>query len=280
VLHTFIYHAVDGTLGDHWYPVAPLSSFNFSWVILDGDNVPDPSTSYYVPQADSLTTLVEGHSAYKTFRTCPNNDELFLPWNPRIKVVLNNAANQPIDSVAANDVFVLLNGGTPAQGFAADGADSVIATNAYNSEHGCPDLTSIPADTMTTSTGTTWITFPGFSSAAHAVRDPSRKWGHYDSDLPVYALGVKLQGRYTSSSDNGTYTLRIKNVDWTGGLGTTVNAGEAVTVSDYNGIWNSLGVNNTISYWKDLNFDGTVSFTDGNIASQHLNHQCDYPNGD
>jgi len=62
-------------------------------------------------------------------------------------------------------------------------------------------------------------------------------------------------------------------------LGTTLNQGEAVTVSDFNGVKNALGINNAIScYWKDFDSDGVVSLPNLNMISCHLNHDCDTPN--
>ncbi|HLQ67246.1 MAG TPA: hypothetical protein VK123_08460, partial [Candidatus Limnocylindrales bacterium] len=67
-------------------------------------------------------------------------------------------------------------------------------------------------------------------------------------------------------------------IDWTGGLGTTLNQGEAVTVTDFNGIANGIGINNAISYWKDFDSLSGVTATDLNIITSHLNHDCDSPN--
>ena len=45
----------------------------------------------------------------------------------------------------------------------------------------------------------------------------------------MYVLGFELSGRETSGPANGTYTLRIKNFDWAGGLGAFMNQGEVVS---------------------------------------------------
>ena len=73
------------------------------------------------------------------------------------------------------------------------------------------------------------------------------------------------------------YVLRIRNCDWTGGLGTLTNQGETVTSNDFNGVATSLGVNNAVSYWKDLNGSGAVDTVDLSIITAHLNHNCTAP---
>jgi len=242
--------------------------------------IPDPGNSYFVPQSGPVGLPAEGQQAYKYFRQCPNNDGgsvLPTTQSPRIKVVLRDAANQPLPGVTADDVLVLLNGGTPAQSLIGDGADSVIASAAMNPTEGCPDLRYLTADSTTDAVGTTYVTFSGHSSPGHGLEDPSRKWGHYDSELPIYARTVRLSGRETTASANGTYVLRIKSMDWTGGLGTTLNQGETVTITDFNGVANMLGVNNAISYWKDFNSENGVDGVDLNIITRHVNHNCETP---
>jgi hypothetical protein len=164
--------------------------------------------------------------------------------------------------------------------FSGVGADSVVANSQYNPTPLCPDVRCVAADAPTDASGTTYITFTGSDVATPGVgvRNANRKWGHYDTDLPVYALGFKLSGRLTTGSLNGTYTLRIKSLDWTGGLGTTLNQGESVTVTDFNGISNGININNAISYWKDFNTSGGVTVVDLNIIQAHLLHDCDTPN--
>jgi hypothetical protein len=197
-------------------------------------------------------------------------------------VVVRDASGSGIFGIAASDVLVLFNGGTAEQGFSDfyGGADSVISNSQFNLAPLCPDVRFVNADGPTDSMGTTYITFTGSDPATPGVgvRDAYRKWGHYDSELPVYVLGFKLSGRLTTESLNGTYTLRIKNVDWTGGLSTMLNQGETVTVTDFNGIMNAIGIDNAISYWKDFDTSGAVTVTDLNIINQHLNHDCDSPN--
>ena len=185
-----------------------------------------------------------------------------------------------IPGVPGADVCVLFNGGTAAQGFSGVGADSVISNSQWNPSPLCPDVRCVSADIPTDATGTTYITFTGSDGVTPGVgvRNPNRKWGHYDNDLPVYALGFKLSGRLTTGSANGTYVLRIKSFDWTGGLGALTNQGEAVTVTDFNGVSNTIGVNNAISYWKDFDFSGSVAVADLNLITNHLNHNCGTPN--
>ena len=241
-------------------------------------DVPSTALSYYVPQAGPVASPVEGQDAIAFFRMCPNNDGgTSLPNSARIKVVVRNAANLPIVGVAAADIGFLLNGGTPTQGFSGIGADSVISNSQYNPL--CPDVRWVTADAATNAQGVTYITFTGANVAAPGVgsRDVFRKWGHYDSELPVYVVGFTFQGRLTSAASNRSYTLRIKNLDWTGGLG-TVAGGEAVTVTDFNGLSNAIGVDNAWSYWKDFDSSGSVGVSDMNLMTNHLTHDCDTPN--
>ena len=55
------------------------------------------------------------------------------------------------------------------------------------------------------------------------------------------------------------------------------NQGEMVTVNDFNGVSNSIGVNNEVSYWKDFDYSGSVNITDENMILNHLNHNCGNP---
>jgi len=243
--------------------------------------VPDVSTSFYVPQTGTVATPTEGTNAARLFRMCPNNEGgTSLPNNSRVKVVVRDVNGNGIPGVAAADVCVAFNGGTTAQGFSGVGADSVIANSQWNPTPLCPDVRCVSADIPTDATGTTYITFTGSDGVTPGVgvRNANRKWGHYDTDLPVYALGFKLSGRLTTGSANGTYVLRIKSFDWTGGLGALTNQGEAVTVTDFNGVSNTIGVNNAISYWKDFDFSGSVAVADLNLITNHLNHDCDTGN--
>ena len=250
--------------------------------------VPYPANSFYVPQAGSTAAPLEGTSSpnpsFRFFRACPNNDGgASLPNNARIKVVVHDAADNGIDRIAAADIWLLFNGGTPAQGFSGVGADSVVSNSQFNQTPLCPDVRFVQADAPTDMTGTTFITFTGSTLGSPGVgtRDPSRKWGHYDTEIPLYVLGFKISGRLTTESANGTYALRIKNFDWTGGLGTTLSQGETVTAADFNGVAVGMGVDNAISYWKDFDYTGgpgAVGITDFNAISAHVGHDCDSPN--
>jgi len=243
-------------------------------------DIPDVTNSFYVPQVGSVSAPTEGTVAIRLFRMCPNNDGgSSLPNSARIKVVVRDGNGNGIAGIAAADVCVLFNGGTSMQSFGGVGADSVIANSQFNPSASCPDIRTMPADAATDATGTTYITFTGAVASAPGVgvRSSSRKWGHYDTELPVYVSGFKLSGRLTTGSANGTYTLQIKNVDWTGGLGTTMNQGEAVSVTDFNGIANGIGINNAISYWKDFDSLGGVTATDLNIMTNHFLHDCNSP---
>ncbi len=239
------------------------------------------SLSFFVPQSGAVATPSEGTLATRFFRVCPNNDGgSSLPSSARIKVVLRDSDGLPIAGVAAADVCILLNGGTAAQGYAGIGADSVIANSTYNPDPLCPDVTCIAADAATDVSGVTYITFTGAAAGSPGVgvRDATRKWGHYDSELPVYALGTHLQGRLTSASANGTYVLQIKNFDVVDGLDLDLNAGEAVTIADKQSFAYGVNLSTPVSFWLDLDSSGSVTATDFNIMLSHFNHDCDTPN--
>ena len=242
-------------------------------------DVPYAPFSYYVPQAGPIEAPVEGNAAIRYFRMCPNNDgATSLPNSARIKVVVRNGANRPIDWVDGGDVVAVLNGGTPEQGFSGVGADSIVSNSQYNPI--CPDVRVISADGPTDPDGVTYITFRGTEPGTRGVgvRNPLRKWGHYDSKIPVYVVGFELSGRLTSEAANGTYTLQIKNYDHTGGLGTTMGQGEAVTSADFNAIANNIGVNNALTWWRDFDSEGGIAATDFNLIAAHATHDCDTPN--
>jgi hypothetical protein len=253
-----------------------------AWIVPAAQaGVPEPGLSFYVPQVGTTATPTEGAVAIRLFRMCPNNDGgASLPNSARIKVVVRDVNGNGIPGIAAADICVLFNGGTPAQGFSGVGADSVISSGQFNPTPLCPDVRCVAADAATDATGTTFITFTGAdaSNPGVGVRNANRKWGHYDTELPVFALGFKLSGRLTTGSANGSYVLRIKSFDHTGGLGTVLNQGETVTATDFNAIANGIGVNNAVSYWRDLDTSGAVNAADLNIISAHLNHDCDTPN--
>jgi hypothetical protein len=242
--------------------------------------VPDVTQSFYVPQMGSTTTPIEGSSALGQFKACPNNDGgTSLGNSARIKVVVRDVNGNPIPGIAAADICVLFNGGTVAQGFTGVGADSVLASNLYNPS--CPDVRCVAADAPTDETGTAYITFQGADPAAPgvAVRDANRKWGHYDSELPVYVLGFKIQGRLTTAGANGSYVLRIKNFDVSlaQGFGTTpgTDAGERVNSFDLNLMVSRLGKSGSLfDYWLDYNNTSTLNGFDLNLMVAHLGHDC------
>jgi len=243
--------------------------------------IPDVANSFFVPQRGSIGTPIEGTTALTSFRTCPNNDA----WvgqllSTRIKVVIRDVNGSPVPDIAAADICVQLNGGTQAQGFFGVGADSIIANATYNTDPLCPDVRCISADAPTDANGVTYITFAGAApgSPGTGLRDPNRKWGHYDSELPVFALGFKLVGRLTTASPNGTYILRIKNLDTMEGLGTDIDEGVAVTAADFTAVVRNINVAGPISYWLDFDGNGTVGAGDLNLITNHLNHDCDTPN--
>ena len=180
--------------------------------------VPDVSQSFYVPQAGSTTAPLEGTSSpnpsFRFFRACPNNDGgASLPNNARVKVVVRDVNGNGIQGIAAADICLLFNGGTPLQSFSGVGADSVVSNAQFNQTPLCPDVRCVQADDQTDASGTTFITFTGSTAGSPGVgtRSPLRKWGHYDFEIPVYVLGFKISGRLTTASANGTYSLRIKN---------------------------------------------------------------------
>jgi hypothetical protein len=242
------------------------------------DPIPDLSFCYYTPEAGSTANPIQGTNAIPFFRMCPNNDGgSSLPNNARLKIRLRDINGNPIVGVSPDQVDVIFNGGTPQQGFSGIGADSIIANTQYNPT--CPDVRYIQADVPTDANGFTYITFTGSTPGSPGVgtRDAARKWGHYDSDWKVYALGFRISGAITPGAPNGTYFLQIKNFDFLGGLGPVVGQGESVTITDLNSVQNNLYVNDALSYWRDFDSSGTVDVTDLNMINAHLNHTCTTP---
>lgn len=242
--------------------------------------VPDAGTSFYVPQRGTIASPIEGTAATTVFRACPNNEGgTSLPGNGRIKVVVRDSNSNGIPGIAAADICLLFNGGTPAQGFSGVGADSVIANGQFNQTPLCPDVRCVSADAETDATGTAYITFTGATPGSPGVgtRNPSRKWGHYDTKIPVYVLGFEILGKLNSTLGAPAYTLQIKNYDHTGGLGTALNQGAAVTSADFNAIANNIGVSNALTWWRDFDSQGGISSTDFNLIASHTTHDCDTP---
>ena len=244
--------------------------------------VPDVQRSFYVPQRGSVGTPTEGTVALSSFRVCPNNDAgVGLAQSARVKVVVRDVNDNPIQGVAAADVCLLFNGGTAAQGFSGVGADSVVANRQWNPVALCPDVRCVAADAATDALGTTYITFIGAAAGTPGVgvRDSFRKWGHYDNEIPVFVLGFKLSGRLTTASANGTYQLRIKNIDVAGGLGATTIGGELVNITDANSFAAAFdpGTVNPLEFWCDFDNSGSVAIADANQVTAHFGHDCDSP---
>ena len=247
-------------------------------------DVPDAKQCFYVPQAGNTTTPLEGASSpksYSFFHGCVNNDGASYPNNARIKVRVVNFNGDGIAGVDGHDILMLFNGGTPAQGFSGLGADSIVANNQYSVDAVCPDLCCIYADGATDASGVTYITFAGSvpGSPGEAHRDASRKWGHYDTEIPVYVLGFKIPGRLTTASASGTYTLQLKSFDVAGGLMPMLNQGQIVNATDFNAVASQIGQPfNFLTWWRDFNSDGLVNATDFSAMTAHLNHTCSSPN--
>lgn len=244
--------------------------------------VPDANQCFYVPQAGNTTTPLEGASnpkSFSFFRGCPNNDGASYPNNSRVKVVVKDANGNGIPGVSAADICLLFNGGTAIQGFSGVGADSVISNTQYSVGAICPNLFCVQADDQTDATGTTYITFTGSVPGTPGVgqRNVGRKWGHYDTEIPVYVLGFKIAGRLTTAG--GAYTLQIKSFDVVGGTAAQLNQGQVVNAGDFNSVTSQLNVAfNFLTWWRDFNFDGLVNATDFSAMTAHLNHSCSAPN--
>ena len=263
-----------------WFLVLALAACWLAGAAPGFAGVPDVTQSKYVPQVGTVGAPVEGTSAIALFKACPNNDGgTSLPNNARIKVYINDVNGNPISGISNADICMLFNGGTVAQGFSGIGADSVIANSTWNQNPLCPDVRCVFADTPSDVAGVAYITFAGSDGVVPgvAVRNANRKWGHYDSEIPVYVLGFKIPGKLTSLVGAANYTLRVKNFDVSGGLGATLNQGEAVTTTDFNTMVANLNKSNPITYWLDYNNTGTVTTLDYNQLVPHLNHNCRFP---
>ena len=243
---------------------------------------PDPSRSYFIPQAGSVAYPLEGQAAMKFFRACPNNDGVSsLPNNARIQITLVGGSG-PVSGYPASRIYVLFNGGTATQGFTGPGTDSVIANGTWNQNPLCPDVRRLTADAPTDAGGRTYITFEGISpTPGVGQRDPARKWGHYDSDIPVFvelsAGAERIPRRLAPGDPADAQFLHIKNFDETGGLAATMNQGEAVTTADFNTIVAKIGRADDLTYWVDFDSNGWVDSADFNMLVHHLNHNCRTP---
>jgi len=268
-------------IGWMWITVAALCA---TGGIARAQNLtPDPTMSYFVPEAGPVApggVPDTGADAVKFFRSCPDNDGgASLPNNARIKVVLTNAFG-PIAGVPADKIYIWLNGGTPVQGFSGDGADSVISNGINNTAPACPDLYYVTADAPSDLNGVAYITFRGASplNPGIAVRSAERKWGHYDSDLPVIANGVRILGKFLEGAGViGDYVLRIKSFDVKGGLANGNNQGEVVSQVDFNAVKGGLGSTDALSYWLDFDSSGVVNTSELNMATAHKDHDCATP---
>lgn len=246
--------------------------------------VPDITQSFFVPQRGSVGTPTEGTAAATVFRTCPNNDLFSFGGvsptlgNGRIRVIVRDVNGLGIPGIAAADICVLFNGGTTIQGFFGVGADSIVATSGPPSNGTCPNVRCVQADAPTDANGSTYITFRGNDGVTPGVatRDANRKWGHFESNIPVYVLGFKLDGRLTSAQATPApaYILRVKNVDVALGLNNSVGAAEIVTGVDVSTVLGSLTTNPALKYWYDVDNNGSVSGADVTTVLGHLNHSC------
>ena len=238
---------------------------------------PDQSRSYYVPEAVVSGVVKDGLStpkSYQFFRGCPNNDGASYPGSARIKVVVKDAAGSGIPNVPATDIFVLFNGGSPVQGFVGEGTDSVVANSQFGTPtSACPNLRGLIADAPTDANGIAYITFVG----AGGTRDSGRKWGHFDSEMPVYVLGTKVSGRLSDASAAGSYTLQIKSADRSGGLSlSALDHGELINSADANTLL--FESSPAYGWWSDLDSSGVVNSTDFSILNAHFGHTCSSPN--
>lgn len=233
-------------------------------------------------------SLTIGGGAVGLARHCPdldNSAQELRNW-ARLKVVVKTSDGTPIANIAAADICVMFNGGRPGappggQGFDGNGADSIQADPQWSGgvAVGCPALRCIPADAPTDADGVTYITWIGHrptDAAGVGNRDPQRKWGGYDSNIPVMVLGYQLQGRLTSGGAQGSYKCIVRSFDSEGYAG-LVNTTERVTFLDNN----PLGAK---AFKADFDGNGSVGITDVNLFTPHLNsdstqpHRCNFPN--
>ena len=246
--------------------------------------VPDVTQSFYVPQRGSVGTPTEGTAAATVFRTCPNNDLFSFGGtsptlgNGRIRVIVRDVNGAGIPGIAAADICVLFNGGTSIQLFSGVGADSIIAFSGTATNNLCPNVRCVQADAPTAADGSTYITFRGNDGVTPglATRDANRKWGHFDTDIPVYVLGFKLAGRLSSTQVTASpaYILRVKNVDVALGLNNVAGGAEIVTGADVTTVLGALTTAPPLKYWYDVDNNGSVSGADVTTVLGHLNHSC------
>jgi hypothetical protein len=264
---------------DGWTP--PWDRITLVTLVLIGVSLlaPIPSSaqvsatfSFYVPQAGPVAAPLEGASVPKSFsffRACPNNDgNGSLPNSARIKVVAKDVLNNPMVGISADSICALFSE-----------ADSIIAGTPCDS---CPIVRCLSADAPTDINGVTYITFTGANPASPGVgvRDPNRKWGHYDSKIPVRIKGVEIFGRLTTGSLPNTYTLVIRNFDVVGGFAFPCIPGEAESVdaADWSAfLWCLGGGLCPMFYQLDFNWDGMLTAQDVNVFVNHFGHNCTNP---
>ena len=228
--------------------------------------------SYYVPQAGTVAAPLEGASTPKSFsffRACPNNDGSgSLPNNARIKVVARDILNHPIVGISAESICALFSE-----------ADSIVAGSPCDTL--CPNVRCLTADAPTDTNGVTYITFTGALPAnpGVGVRNPNRKWGHYDSKIPVRIGAVEIFGRLTTLSPANSYVLVIRNFDFVGGLSPCIpGEGESVDAADLAAlVWCLGGGACPMFFQLDFNWDGVISPSDLNLFFSHFGHNCKFP---
>jgi hypothetical protein len=122
------------------------------------------------------------------------------------------------------------------------------------------------------------MTFTGVTpgNPGVGVRDPNRKWGHYDSFIPVIFEGFLIQGRLTSGSPSGSFILEIKNLDSVGGLAPVMNQGELVNALDVNPVSAEVS-HGPYNFWHDFDWNGAVNLIDLNFVKAHEGHNCTSP---
>lgn len=260
----------------------------------------DPGQSFFVPQAGPLETPCEGATggcgavpgysstivggAIGCARTCPNTDgsQVLRNW-ARLKVVVRQMDGSPVPNISAVEICAIFNGGTAPQGFSGNGADSIAADPQWSGGEasGCPAVRFVCADAPTDADGVTYITWIGHQSSdppGVGFRDPTRKWGGYDSDIPVYVMGSKIPGKLTSGSPLGSYKAIVKNLDSEGSYLAVPNIAEKVSIpTDTNPVQAAMG--GAYNYKVDFDNSGAVTITDWNFINAHLNpsHTCNYP---
>lgn len=231
--------------------------------------------SYYVPQAGSVGTPLEGTAARAFFRACPNNDGGgCLPNNARVKIVVRDLSGFPMVGIRADSIC--------AQFVPAD-SDTIVAGSPCDTT--CPHIECLAADAPTDINGVTYITFIGALSTnpGVGVRNPNHKWGHYGTipvrvKDPTSGSWVTLLGRLTTASANGSYVLQIKNLDVVGGIKLPCHPGEgeSVDASDLAALAFCLG-GCPMAFWLDFDWNGTIGPSDVNLFLSHLGHNCTTP---